>query len=266
MRKLVVFFLSVVLLSACESKQDSVVKLETSEGIIRVKLYNETPLHRANFLKLAKDGFYEGILFHRVIEHFMIQAGDPDSKGARAGARLGSKEIGYVVKAEILPQFFHRKGVLAAARESDNVNPERSSSGSHFYIAQGRAYTEHELDSLVEMINGKRQAAFFEKLMKRHEIDILKMQSAKDMKGLENLNELISGEVSKLFVGEKLVLSEEQRRAYTTVGGIPHLDGAYTVFGEVVEGLDVVDRIAALPTDENNRPLKDVVILNMKVE
>lgn len=266
MKKIVVFCLTVLLFAACKKEGEQVVKIETSEGTIRVKLYDETPLHRDNFIKLVKDGFYEGILFHRVIEHFMIQAGDPDSKGARPGMRLGANSLDYTVKAEILPQFFHKKGVLAAAREGDNVNPERNSSGSHFYIAQGKVYTPEALDSLVLTINDKRHTALFEKFKRQHEAELIKLQTANDIDGLIKMNEMLSEETAKHFDDEKLVLTDEQKKAYTTVGGIPHLDGAYTVFGEVIEGLDIVDKIAASQTDEGNRPLKDVVILKMKLE
>lgn len=266
MRKIVIFCLAILMFTGCKKEGEQVVKIETSEGTIRVKLYDETPLHRDNFIKLVKDGFYEGILFHRVIEHFMIQAGDPDSKGARPGIRLGSNSLDHIVKAEILPQFFHKKGVLAAAREGDNVNPERNSSGSHFYIAQGKVYTPEALDSLVQTINDKRHTALFEKFKRQHEAELIKLQTANDMDGLIKMNEMLSEETAKHFDEEKLVLSEEQKKAYTTIGGIPHLDGAYTVFGEVVEGLDIVDKIAAIQTDEANRPLKDVVILKMELE
>lgn len=251
-------------LSACEKKDPNVVSVKTNFGTIKVRLYDDTPLHRDNFLKLAREGYYEGILFHRVIPQFVIQAGDPDSRQARSGMILGANEIGYQIEAEICPQHYHRKGVLAAAREGDNVNPERKSSGSHFYIVQGKIFRPAELDSAVEQINDKRYQMLFEQLQKQREPEIRAYELAKDYGNLEKVNEELSLETRRLFEQEKLVLTEEQKNAYTTVGGIPHLDGAYTVFGEVVEGLEVVDKITALKTDGHNRPLKDVVILKME--
>lgn len=264
MKKILVVFLFVSLLVSCGKKEDGIVEIETSYGNMKVKLYDETPLHRDNFIKLVKEGYYEGILFHRVIKDFMIQAGDPDSKNSRPGMRLGSGEIGYTVKPEFNPEFFHKKGVIAAAREGDNVNPERNSSGSHFYIAQGKIYTAEGLDSAVISINEKRYTAIFKNLQKQHEPEIMTLQAAQDYDGIIKMNDELSDEARILFEKEKLVLTDKQKEAYTTIGGIPHLDGAYTVFGEVIEGLDVLDKIAAVQTDGNDRPLEDVVILKIK--
>lgn len=259
-----IILLFCIFLASCGKKDPNIVSIKTNYGTIRVRLYDETPRHRDNFLKLAEEGYYEGILFHRVISDFVIQAGDPDSRNARQGLILGANEIGYRLDAEILPQYFHRKGVLAAAREGDNVNPDRQSSGSHFYIVQGKVFRPSELDSAVEQINVKRYQALFGQLQEKRQAEIRAYELAKEYKELERINEELSGEVRRLFDKEKLVLTEEQKKAYTTVGGIPHLDGAYTVFGEVVEGLEIVDKIAALKTDGNNRPLKDVVILKIE--
>lgn len=266
MKKILILFLLPLFIISCQKQGEKIVRIETSEGTVRIRLYDETPLHRDNFIKLAKEGYYNGILFHRVIEHFMIQAGDPDSKGARPEMRLGENDNGYTIKSEILPVFFHKKGVLAAAREGDNINPERNSSGSHFYIAQGKIYTPSQLDSLVEAINGKRHTALFSKFQHQREAEIIKLQASNDTIGLMKINEQLSEETRKHFDEEKLVLSEAQKKAYTTIGGIPHLDGAYTVYGEVIEGLEVVDKIAATPTNGTDRPLKDVVILKIEVE
>ena len=223
MKKIVVLFCCVLFLFSCKEKNtDRVVEIITSYGNIKVKLYDETPIHRDNFIKLVNDSAYDGILFHRVIENFMIQAGDPDSKDSAAGVLLGESSIGEDLPAEILPQLFHKKGVIAAARESDNVNPERKSSASQFYLVQGRVYTPEELSERVERINVNREE-------------------------------------------DPLVLTEEQKLAYTTIGGTPHLDGRYTVFGEIIEGLDVVDKIAAVETDKNNRPIENVVIKGVRI-
>lgn len=266
MKKILAIFALVLFLFSCEKNEQKTICIETNKGVIKIRLYDETPMHRDNMLRLAREGHYEKILFHRVIEHFMIQAGDPSSRDARPGMRLGEGDIGYTLKPEILPSFFHKKGVIAAARESDNVNPDRESSGSHFYIAQGKVYTEEQLDSLVVNINEKRHTAVFNRLRDARAGEIAKLQLAQDYEALMKVNDEISDKTVELFAQEKLVLSPEQRRAYTTIGGIPHLDGAYTVFGEVVEGLDVVDKIAAMPVDEANRPMEDVKILKIRVE
>lgn len=194
-------------------EQAHLVKITTDYGDIVLKLYNETPLHRDNFLKLVEDGYYEDLLFHRVIKDFMIQGGDPNSRGAEAGEPLGNGGPGYTVPAEIVAGLFHKKGALAAARLGDRMNPERASSGSQFYIVQGKVWTPEELD----MMEQQRGLAF----------------------------------------------SPEQRQAYTTIGGTPHLDGGYSVFGEVVEGLEVVGKIAAVQTGAADRPVQDV---KMKIE
>lgn len=198
-----------------------------------------------------------------MIPDFVIQAGDPDSRNARPGMILGANGINYQLRRKSYPGIFIG-GVLAAAREGDNVNPERKSSGSHFYIVQGKVFQPAELDSLVDRINNKRHQALFERLQQYRALEIRAYELEKDYQTLEKINKELSEETRKLFEKEKLVLTEEQRKAYTTVGGIPHLDGAYTVFGEVIEGMDVVDKITALKTDGNNRPLKDVVILKME--
>ena len=191
------------------------VLIVTDMGNITIELYNETPEHRDNFLRLAEEEFYDGILFHRVISGFMIQAGDPHSKDAVPGEPLGSGGPGHTVPAEIVPGLFHHKGALAAARLGDQMNPERRSSGSQFYFVQGRVWSNEELDQM--------------------EID----------RGIE--------------------IGEQEREAYTTIGGTPHLDKAYSVYGRVISGLEVVDRIAATETGERDRPIEDVAIIRMEV-
>lgn len=192
------------------------VEMTTTEGKIVLLLYDATPLHRDNFLKLVKNGTYEGLLFHRVIKNFMIQGGDPTSRDAKPGKPLGDGTLGYTVPAEIKPGLFHKRGALCAARQGDNVNPKRESSASQFYIVQGQVWDNATLD-MMEQRFGKK-------------------------------------------------ISPEQRKLYTTVGGTPHLDGEYTVFGEVVDGMDVVDRIAAAECDRMDRPVKDVRILSVKIK
>ena len=196
-------------------EKETLVEMNTSYGKIVLKLYNDTPLHRDNFIKLVNEGVYDGLLFHRVIDKFMIQGGDPNSRDAQPGKMLGDGTLGYNVPAEFRPGLFHKRGTLCAAREGDEVNPKKESSSSQFYIVQGRVWSEADLDRMEQYMNKK--------------------------------------------------FTEEQRKAYTTVGGTPHLDGEYTVYGEVVEGMEVVDKIAAAKRDRFDRPLEDIRIENIKV-
>lgn len=239
--------------------EESKVQIETEFGIIKIKLYNETPLHRDNFIKLTKDGVYTDLLFHRVIQGFMIQGGDPDSKNAEPGKHLGEGDLGYTIPAEINPKFFHRKGVLAAARTGDNVNPEKRSSASQFYILQGKVFRSGELDTLQTKLEERRKINMFQMRVKiiEEELKKLELEGKHDeiMARINALREEVTADAAKL---PPIIFSEEQRKAYTTIGGYPSLDNGYTVYGEVFEGLDVLDKIAAQPVDENNRPLKDI--------
>ncbi|MFT3949792.1 MAG: peptidylprolyl isomerase [Agriterribacter sp.] len=195
------------------------VEMITDKGNIYIRLSDSTALHRNNFLKLAKQHYYDGILFHRVIQHFMIQAGDPQSKNAAAGIKLGEGDLGYTIPAEFNPSLFHKKGVIAAAREGDDINPQKASSAAQFYIVQGMIFSEEGLDSLEKTrLNGK-------------------------------------------------IIPRVRRAVYTTIGGTPHLDGNYTVFGEVIKGLETVDSIAATPVNRKlgNRPLQDIHIKKVRL-
>lgn len=201
-------FLSVPL-KAQGTNSEQLIKIETSKGDMLIKLYNETPAHRDNMIKLIKEDFYKDQLFHRVIKNFMIQGGDPHSTGAEKGQRLGSGGAGYTVPAEFHKDLIHKKGALAAARKGDSSNPEKASSSSQFYLVQGRVLTSEEIDILAQ-----RGVATF---------------------------------------------TEESAEIYTTLGGTPHLDGSYTVFGEVIEGLEIIDTIAASTCDAYDRPIEDVI-------
>lgn len=193
------------------------VEMTTSKGVMVIRLSDETPLHRDNFLKLVKQHYYDSILFHRVIKNFMVQAGDPDSKRAQKGEMLGEGGPSYTVPAEFKPDLFHKKGVIAAARTGDNINPKRESSGSQFYIVQGKTFTDAALDS----------------------VEKFRLQGYK--------------------------IPASQREVYETLGGTPHLDQHYTVFGEVVSGVNVIDSIAAVKTDGNDRPVDDVRIIKARL-
>lgn len=257
---------------ACSSSQrkevmGTKVKIETTKGDIIVKLYDETPNHRDNFIKLVKEGTYEGTLFHRVIKDFMIQAGDPDSKGAPKGQMLGSGDVGYTVPAEfVYPQLFHKKGALAAARQGDNVNPEKASSGCQFYIVTGRVFNDSTLQAMEEQKTQNKFTSVFNSLAQKHMKEIYQLRRNNDQEGLMNLQDSIFGEAQKLLADEPAFkFTEEQRQAYTTVGGTPHLDGEYTVFGEVIEGLDVVDEIQQVATNASDRPDEDIVIKKVSI-
>lgn len=243
------------------------VKIETTMGDIIVKLYDETPNHRDNFIKLVENGTYEGTLFHRVIKDFMIQAGAPDSKGAPKGQMLGSGDLGYTVPAEfVYPQLFHKKGALAAARQGDNVNPEKASSGCQFYIVTGRVFNDSTLLSMEEQKNQNKFTSVFNALAQKHMKEIYQMRRNNDQEGLMNLQDSIFVETQKQLEGEpEFKFTEEQRQAYTTVGGTPHLDGEYTVFGEVIDGMDVVDKIQQVSTNASDRPDDDVVIKKVSI-
>ena len=238
------------------------VRISTNLGDIVVRLYDETPEHRDNFLKLAREGYYDSTLFHRVIKDFMIQGGDPDSKGAPAGKQLGSGGPGYTVPAEfVYPQYFHKRGVLSTARQADQVNPERRSSGSQFYIVWGKTYTEGELKQLAAQLDGQRGQQIFNGLAAQHRDSIQAMYQRGDQKGLMELQNRLAAETDKILKETQgFTFTPEQMEAYTTVGGTPFLDNQYTVFGEVVEGLDVVGKIQQVATGKADRPKEDVVM------
>lgn len=229
MRKPLMLIIGFLVAGFCFGQKDSILKkkdrkrdvlIQTTLGDVVVRLSDSTPLHRDNFLKLVKVGYYDSILFHRVIRDFMIQSGDPDSKRAAPGTPLGNGGPGYTIPAEFRTSLFHKKGVIAAARTGDNVNPQKASSGSQFYIVQGRVFTDAGLDSLETMrLNGRK-------------------------------------------------IPVAQREIYKSIGGTPHLDQGYTVYGEVVKGLDIVDKIAAVQTSkgrDRDRPLQDIRIVKMKL-
>lgn len=263
MKKIVILFLGMLILYSCKEKDKDprrIVELSTGYGNIKIRLYEETPVHRDNFIRLVQDSVFDGMLFHRVIDQFMIQSGDPDSKNAAPGVRLGESTVGENLAAEFRPQLYHKKGVIAAAREGDSVNPERSSSASQFYLVQGKVYTEEELDERVNAINESRKTAIYKSLIESNREEFDSLQAALNVGGMDLLTEKLTALCEKQFETEKLVLTDEQRIAYTTVGGTPHLDGMYTIFGEVIEGLEVIDKIAAVKTDRYDRPLEDVRI------
>lgn len=232
--KFLFVFVALLAMFSCSTQRSLTQKeqrvlLKTTEGNIKVKLYNETPLHRDNFKKLVKSKFYDGILFHRVIDKFMIQGGDPESKTAQPNDMLGSGGAGYTIPAEFkTPAIYHKKGTLAAARQGDEINPNKESSSSQFYIVVGKQYGDHELDDLQR-------------------------------------NKIARANNKELMSDSTYIFSQKAREDYKIFGGTPQLDGNYTVFGEVVEGLDVVEKISKVETNRADRPVKDVRILKMRL-
>ncbi len=245
---------------------DVMVDIKTTLGDIRVRLYNETPKHRDNFVKLVKEGYYDGTLFHRVIKEFMIQAGDPDSKNAPKGKMLGMGDPGYTIEAEIVyPQLFHKRGALAAARQGDQVNPEKRSSGSQFYIVTGKAYNQGQMAQMEKQLVMKQQQAIFNGLAAKHRDEIMTMRKNRDQAGLQKLQDELIAQTEAEAAKNPAKFTDAQRAAYTTVGGTPHLDADYTVFGEIVSGMDVVEKIEKVSTDSNDRPQEDVKIISATI-
>ena len=209
-RLLIIPFILFSVLKSGLAQEERLVEINTSMGKMVVKLYNETPLHRDNFIKLAQQGFFDGQLFHRVINNFMIQGGDPNSKGADRGEMLGTGGPGYTIPAEFRSGLYHKKGALAAARQGDAVNPKKESSGSQFYIVQGQVFAKDQLQAFSKS-------------------------------------------------GRHKPFTDKEIEDYTTIGGTPHLDDSYTVFGEVIEGMEVIDKISAVPVDRYDRPIENVI-------
>jgi len=242
-----------------DKKGEREARIETEFGTMKIKLYNETPLHRDNFIKLTKEGFYTDLLFHRVIKGFMIQGGDPDSKNAAPGQQLGGGDLGYTIPAEINPKFFHRRGVIAAARQGDAVNPEKRSSSSQFYILQGKVFRPGELDTLQLKLDESRKKNMLQAKLKTIEPELNQLGAGGKQDELMARFNALKAEVDSAAAKlPPIRFTDEQRKAYTTVGGYPSLDNNYSIFGEVTEGLDVLDKIADQPVDQYNRPEKDI--------
>lgn len=242
-----------------------VVDIKTTMGDIKVKLYDDTPGHRDNFLKLAREGFYNGVLFHRVIKDFMVQTGDPESRQADSTAMLGAGDPGYTLEAEILyPKHYHKYGALAAARTGDQVNPQRRSSGSQFYIVTGRKVSEAQMDQLGHNAEMIAKQAYFRQLCLDNKDKIEELQKAGDSEALEALRQQLIKETEENV--KDAGISPKMREDYLTIGGTPHLDGQYTVFGEVLEGMETVEKIQNAETGRADRPKEDIRIISMTVE
>ena len=241
------------------------IKIETPKGNIVVRLYDDTPKHRDNMLKLIDEGFYNGTLFHRVIKDFMIQAGDPDSKGAPAGKHLGAGGPDYTIEAEIKPNLFHKRGALCAARLGDEVNPNKESSGSQFYIVWGDVYNTAQLKQMEKQMKQNQEITTFNDLVTYHKDKIMEMRRNRDRVGLQELQDCLQKEAKEICRQQPVGFTEEQFNTYTTIGGTPFLDREYTVFGEVESGLDIVEQIINVDTDSADRPKEDIAINNIEV-
>jgi len=251
---------STLLLSNCSANGPAKIEVFTEFGNIELILYEKTPQHRDNFIKLVKQGFYDSTLFHRVIKEFMIQGGDPNSKNAKAGTRLGMGDPGYTIPAEIDPEYFHKRGALAAARTN---NPMKASSGSQFYIVQGKIFTDEELDQVNVRIGIQLAQQMIGQFQKEEEEAMQKAGQPVD----PNSALMRAQQRASAWLEENPYrMPEEYRQVYKTIGGTPHLDGEYTVFGEVTKGMEVIDKIADLETDDFSRPKIDVKIKMMRVK
>lgn len=238
-----------------DSLKNVKIKFQTSKGDFTVMLYDDTPQHRDNMVKLVKEHFYDGLLFHRVIKDFMVQGGDPDSKNAVPGQMLGSGDPGYTIPAEIRPNHFHTRYALAAARTGDEVNPERRSSGSQFYVVTGNKVDADQLTAMAQ------QRAFNE-LAQQNADRIRQMYAAGDDNGLQALQEEFEAKAKEQAAS---LVPAEVAKAYATVGGAPFLDGQYTVYGEVVDGFETIDAIEGVQTGAADRPVEDVRIISASV-
>lgn len=244
------------------------VVMHTSMGDIQLKLYNETPKHRDNFIQLVKDGTYNGLLFHRVIKDFMIQGGDVTSKDAPMNKSLGAGDLGYTVPAEFnYPKYFHKKGALCAARTGDEVNPERASSASQFYIVTGKKYSEAELNQMEKQLENRLKQSIFARLQAENKPKIMEYYRSGNKEELAILRDTLIGktELEAEKRKDETKLPKELREIYKTEGGVPFLDNQYTVYGEVVKGIEVVDAIQKVKTNKQDRPTENVVITSVEL-
>jgi len=258
---LMIFLGSNESLKAQNKSTNSIILIETNLGNIKLMLYKETPKHRKNFLQLIENKHFDGTLFYRVIDGFVLQGGSQDSRNASPGRQIGYGGSNRTIESEFRPQFFHKKGALAAARQPDKVNVFKESDVSQFYLAQGRVYTLEELTAMERAVNKPLRKQIVKRYLtpkKRQSLDSLKkLNKTKEFREIANK---IKSNISFDFESstEKLIFSEAQKLAFTTVGGVPHLDKNYTVFGEVISGFKVMDKIAKLKTDKHDRPYNDV--------
>lgn len=264
-RNILIFILIAVAWQSNAQANYPVIVIETNYGTMKAMLYDDTPVHSNHYLKLIKEGYFDGTLFHRVVKDFVIQGGAQDSRDAPSGARIG----GGRTDMELMPEFrenrFHKKGALAAPRRGDNENPQKKSDASQIYIVQGRVYTQGRLDSMEMAVNVPIKNEIIRTHYLPHKEKLDELKAANDAGGFNALLDSLLNVVDSLYAiaPGKFFLPQELKEAYTTLGGIDRLDGSYTVFGEVTEGLEVIDKIAALPVDENSRPKTDAKIIRI---
>jgi len=263
--KTIIIFFSLIFIISCKApggNENTTVSVKTSLGDIKIKLYDGTPIHRDNFIRLVNSGFYDGVSFHRIIKNFMIQAGDPDTKPEKSPNFPDSLKT-YTIPAEFNNLYFHKRGALAAARQGDDVNPEMRSSGTQFYIVQGVKYSDDDLNMAEQRINSNIKQSHFNTFIKETS-DSLRL-AGKTIIDAE-IQEIASIKMFQYLTDYKnYKISEEQRNVYKTQGGTPRLDSTYTVFGEVTEGMDIVDKIAEVPTDSGDKPINDIKIIKIKI-
>lgn len=267
-RNILIFILIAVAWQSNAQANYPTIVIETNYGTMKAMLYDDTPVHSNHYLKLIKEGYFDGTLFHRVVKDFVIQGGAQDSRDAPSGARIG----GGRTDMELMPEFrenrFHKKGALAAPRRGDNENPQKKSDASQIYIVQGRVYTQGRLDSMEMAVNVPIRNEIIRTHYLPHKEKLDELKAANDASGFNALLDSLLNVVDSLYAiaPGKFFLPQELKEAYTTLGGIDRLDGSYTVFGEVTEGLEVIDKIAALPVDENSRPKTDAKIIRIYIE
>ena len=266
MRTVCLFVLLCVSALSYGAKKYKLVEISTNLGNIKIRLYENTPRHSENFLKLVKAHHYDSLLFHRVIGDFMIQGGSSDSRHAPKETAVGMSNPGYTIEAEIRPEYRHFKGALAAARQGDEVNPEKRSSGEQFYLVQGKTYTDQELDQIEKRkwLAAKNQLG--DRLFKPLQEEFQRYKKTGQYQKADSLLRYVNEEIEKQYAENPYKMSPETRGMYKSVGGTPFLDGDYTVFGEIVEGMDVLEKIALVATDSNDRPKEDVIILGTKLK
>jgi len=256
LRILTILFLVSILSCSKNNNELSRIKISTEYGDIILKLYNKTPKHRDNILKLADSSFFDNQIFHRVIQNFVVQGGDPSTKNALPDSLYGEEDSGYLIDAEFNDSLLHKRGALGMARNGDDVNPEKKSSGSQFYIVKGKIFTNEQLDELEKKKNSQLKSKLYKDILTQK---ILKHSSSSNKIDTVTVSLEAGIELDSIWEScPKYKLSLKQRSVYTTIGGLPHLDGNYTVFGEVIEGFDVVDQISGVNTDKNDRPIKDI--------
>ncbi len=260
-----IFLLNILMIffscSSTGGNENITILMKTSVGDVKLKLYDSTPGHRDNFVKLVRSGFYDGISFHRVIEGFMVQAGDPLTRTSKEG--IHDSLSFYTIPEEFRAEYFHKKGALAAAREGNDVNPEMRSSGTQFYIVQGKKLSDEDIDQMEKAINSNLKQALFYKFLQQ--VADSSSKASKPMTTAEIQEAASMKMFNYLTSNNEFKVPAEHREVYKSIGGVPRLDGTYTVFGEVTEGLDIVDRIAAVETDSSDKPLIEVKILKMKI-